>query len=88
MNTFQNTFFYKELACDPLAPSLVAQLVADDPSTFPMAAIVPPLNILRHTTRTTYKWPFRERSKYIVRPETVLMAGNHFVWQHISKDIG
>ncbi|XP_054715773.1 uncharacterized protein LOC129225226 [Uloborus diversus] len=45
-----------------------------DPTTF--------FHILDHNKRQKSSWQHTFRSKYIVRPERILVGGVHFVWQH------
>ena len=43
----------------------------------------PYLITLYKTRRMRDSLPFKTRSKYIVIPERVVEAGNHFVWKHV-----
>ncbi|XP_066140075.1 beta-1,4-galactosyltransferase galt-1 [Euwallacea fornicatus] len=68
--SFQNAFFYLQWSDD----SEVGQF--DDP-------ISSDLVTLKKTRRKTKLHPHKQRSKYICRPELVIEAGNHFVWEFI-----
>ncbi|XP_066263033.1 beta-1,4-galactosyltransferase galt-1 [Euwallacea similis] len=68
--SFQNAFFYLQWNDD----SEVEQF--DDP-------ISSNLVTLKKTRRKTKLHPHKQRSKYICRPELVIEAGNHFVWEFI-----
>lgn len=68
--SFQNAFFYLQWG--------------DDDSVFdlndPVAAS---LVTLKKTRRRSKLHPHKQRSKYICRPELIVEAGNHFVWEFI-----
>lgn len=66
--SFQNAFFYLQFPDD----ALVAE------STDPL---VRALLTQRKTQRRKKLHPQKQRSKYIAKPEAVIEAGNHFVWE-------
>ncbi|KAJ3625269.1 hypothetical protein MTP99_018827 [Tenebrio molitor] len=68
--SFQNAFFYLQWGDD--------DSVYD--SNDPVAA---GLVTLKKTRRRSKLHPHKQRSKYICRPELVVEAGNHFVWEFI-----
>ncbi|XP_065084259.1 uncharacterized protein LOC135706547 isoform X1 [Ochlerotatus camptorhynchus] len=69
--SFQNAFFYLQFA--------------DDDSIFeggsPEADLTAALTTQRKTRRRSKLHPQKQRSKYICKPEAVIEAGNHFVWE-------
>ncbi|XP_055848872.1 uncharacterized protein LOC129913918 [Episyrphus balteatus] len=69
--SFQNAFFYLQFQDDPW--------LYDTKSANQRlrAALV----TQRKTRRRSKLHPQKQRSKYICRPETVVEAGNHFVWE-------
>ncbi|KAF7267066.1 uncharacterized protein LOC143202028 [Rhynchophorus ferrugineus] len=68
--SFQNAFFY--LQWD------------DDSEVYDFSdPISSNLVTLKKTRRKTKLHPHKQRSKYICRPELVVEAGNHFVWEFI-----
>ncbi|XP_058449537.1 uncharacterized protein LOC131429440 [Malaya genurostris] len=69
--SFQNAFFYLQFADD--------NLVFEDNSE--QANLRAALTTQRKTRRRSKLHPQKQRSKYICRPEAVIEAGNHFVWE-------
>lgn len=68
--SFQNAFFYLQWG--------------DDPSILQTTnSIESGLVTLRKTRRRAKLHPHKQRSKYICRPEFIVEAGNHFVWEFI-----
>lgn len=68
--SFQNIFFYLQWE--------------DDVSIFTTKDKVEASMItLKKTRRRTKLHPHKQRSKYICRPELVIEAGNHFVWEFV-----
>lgn len=67
--SFQNAFFYLQWE--------------DDPITILSENIDSKLITMRKTKRKTKLHPHKQRSKYICRPEYVVEAGNHFVWEFL-----
>ncbi|XP_015597945.1 uncharacterized protein LOC107269043 [Cephus cinctus] len=68
--SFQNAFFYLQWADDPNVAL----------SRTPTEA---GLITLRKTRRRMKLHPHKQRSKYVCKPEYVVEAGNHFVWEFI-----
>ncbi|KAG7189458.1 hypothetical protein KM043_017154 [Ampulex compressa] len=68
--SFQNAFFYLQWADDPFVVT----------SRTPTEA---GLITLRKTRRRTKLHPHKQRSKYVCKPQDVVEAGNHFVWEFI-----
>ncbi|XP_015511370.1 uncharacterized protein [Neodiprion pinetum] len=66
--SFQNAFFYLQWGDDP---SVKQSQTAEE------AALI----TLRKTRRKTKLHPHKQRSKYICKPEHIVEAGNHFVWE-------
>ncbi|XP_052125574.1 uncharacterized protein LOC113205383 [Frankliniella occidentalis] len=66
--SFQNAFFYLQWQDDPLVDK---------------HGLDSRLLTARKTTRRTKLHPHKQRSKYIARPEFVVEAGNHFVWEFL-----
>ncbi|KAJ1527536.1 hypothetical protein ONE63_007505 [Megalurothrips usitatus] len=66
--SFQNAFFYLQWPDDPLVDK---------------HGLDSRLLTARKTTRRTKLHPHKQRSKYIARPEFVVEAGNHFVWEFL-----
>ncbi|XP_055546069.1 uncharacterized protein LOC129730620 isoform X2 [Wyeomyia smithii] len=69
--SFQNAFFYLQFADDSL-------MYDDGTSRIDLRAA---LTTQRKTRRRSKLHPQKQRSKYICRPEAVIEAGNHFVWE-------
>ncbi|KXJ75186.1 hypothetical protein RP20_CCG012143 [Aedes albopictus] len=69
--SFQNAFFYLQFADD--------DAILDDGS--PEADLRAALTTQRKTRRRSKLHPQKQRSKYICKPEAVIEAGNHFVWE-------
>jgi len=66
----QNAFFYLQWEDDPsIAQSTDATEVG--------------LVTLRKTRRRSKLHPHKQRSKYLYRPEFVVEAGNHFIWEFV-----
>ncbi|XP_063229480.1 uncharacterized protein LOC134534813 [Bacillus rossius redtenbacheri] len=68
--SFQNAFFYLQWGDDGTA------LASGDP-------LERSLVTLRKTRRRAKLHPHKQRSKYLCRPERVVEAGNHFVWEFV-----
>lgn len=68
--SFQNAFFYLQWGDDESVYGSTNHLAAN-------------LVTLKKTRRRTKLHPHKQRSKYICRPELVVEAGNHFVWEFI-----
>ncbi|XP_045478105.1 beta-1,4-galactosyltransferase galt-1 [Harmonia axyridis] len=68
--SFQNAFFYLQWGDDDSVYN------SNDP-------IATNLVILKKTRRRSKLHPHKQRSKYICRPELVVEAGNHFVWEFL-----
>lgn len=68
--SFQNAFFYLQWGDD--------EWVYDSND-----AIATNLVTLKKTRRKSKLHPHKQRSKYICRPELVVEAGNHFVWEFV-----
>ncbi|BES98356.1 DUF23 [Nesidiocoris tenuis] len=66
--SFQNGFFYLQWPDD--------LMLSDDPFESSLTS-------LRKTRRRAKLHPHKQRSKYICRPEFVIEAGNHFVWEFV-----
>ncbi|XP_030377018.1 uncharacterized protein LOC115625923 [Scaptodrosophila lebanonensis] len=73
--SFQNAFYYMQFADDPLAVSGVAG------GSEQLARVRASLVSQRKTRRRYKLHPQKQRSKYICKPEAVVEAGNHFVWE-------
>ncbi|XP_040168091.1 uncharacterized protein LOC120903000 isoform X1 [Anopheles arabiensis] len=69
--SFQNAFFYLQFADDE------HMYTASDRQAHLRAA----LTTQRKTRRRSKLHPQKQRSKYICKPEAVIEAGNHFVWE-------
>lgn len=68
--SFQNAFFYLQWG--------------DDDTVYETNdAVATNLVTLKKTRRRSKLHPHKQRSKYICRPELVVEAGNHFVWEFI-----
>lgn len=73
--SFQNAFYYLQFADDPLATSGI-------PGGSDQLSSVRASLVTQRKTRRRYKLhPQKQRSKYICKPEAVVEAGNHFVWE-------
>ncbi|KAH8377931.1 hypothetical protein KR093_008021 [Drosophila rubida] len=73
--SFQNAFYYLQFADDPLASSGL-------PGGNDQLGSVRASLVTQRKTRRRYKLhPQKQRSKYICKPEAVVEAGNHFVWE-------
>lgn len=68
--SFQNAFFYLQWADDPFT------MISRTP-------IEARLITLRKTRRKAKLHPHKQRSKYVCKPQDVVEAGNHFVWEFI-----
>ncbi|KAH8249338.1 hypothetical protein KR032_008589 [Drosophila birchii] len=73
--SFQNAFYYLQFADDVLASSGI------DGGTDQLASVRASLVTQRKTRRRYKLHPQKQRSKYICKPEAVVEAGNHFVWE-------
>uniref|UniRef100_A0A182Q3Q4 Glycosyltransferase family 92 protein n=1 Tax=Anopheles farauti TaxID=69004 RepID=A0A182Q3Q4_9DIPT len=69
--SFQNAFFYLQFADD--------ELMYNGPGT--QINLRAALTTQRKTRRRSKLHPQKQRSKYICKPEAVIEAGNHFVWE-------
>ncbi|XP_019880952.1 beta-1,4-galactosyltransferase galt-1 isoform X1 [Aethina tumida] len=68
--SFQNAFFYLQWQ--------------DDESIYDFKdSVASSLVTLKKTRRKTKLHPHKQRSKYICRPELVVEAGNHFIWEFV-----
>ncbi|XP_065356787.1 uncharacterized protein LOC135951130 [Calliphora vicina] len=74
--SFQNAFFYLQFADDPLLARLV------EGENMDIAKLKAALVTQRKTRRRFKLHPQKQRSKYICKPEDVIEAGNHFVWEY------
>ncbi|SPP85765.1 Hypothetical predicted protein [Drosophila guanche] len=73
--SFQNAFYYLQFADDALASSGIVG--GDEQQANVRASLV-----TQRKTRRRYKLhPQKQRSKYICKPDSVVEAGNHFVWE-------
>ncbi|XP_035795180.1 uncharacterized protein LOC118468469 isoform X1 [Anopheles albimanus] len=70
--SFQNAFFYLQFADD--------ELLHEDGENA-RANLRASLTTQRKTRRRSKLHPQKQRSKYICKPEAVIEAGNHFVWE-------
>lgn len=68
--SFQNAFFYLQWGDDDWVYNTNDPLAAN-------------LVTLKKTRRRSKLHPHKQRSKYICKPELVVEAGNHFVWEYI-----
>ncbi|XP_017835219.2 uncharacterized protein LOC108594527 [Drosophila busckii] len=73
--SFQNAFYYLQFADDNLASSGV------DVGNEQLGSVRASLVTQRKTRRRYKLHPQKQRSKYICKPEAVVEAGNHFVWE-------
>lgn len=93
--SFQNSFFYLQFADDAIAysnentinPALRAALITQRKTrryvcNANLSSIIP--NNLTLFSRRAKLHPQKQRSKYICKPEAVVEAGNHFVWEFIT----
>lgn len=71
--SFQNAFFYLQFMDD----ELMYEKTSSNP-TLRSALITQ-----RKTRRRSKLHPQKQRSKYICKPEAVIEAGNHFVWEFV-----
>lgn len=69
--SFQNAFFYLQFGDDPL----MYKEKSSNPSL--RSALI----TQKKTRRRLKLHPQKQRSKYICKPEAVIEAGNHFVWE-------
>ncbi|XP_013107837.2 uncharacterized protein LOC106087360 isoform X1 [Stomoxys calcitrans] len=74
--SFQNAFFYLQFADDPQ----LAKVASGE--SLELAKLRAALVTQRKTRRRFKLHPQKQRSKYICRPEAVVEAGNHFVWEY------
>ncbi|KAL9925607.1 uncharacterized protein ACN2A1_014144 [Glossina fuscipes fuscipes] len=75
--SFQNAFFYLQFADDPLVSHFTSAVPSE------LAKLRASLVTQRKTRRRYKLHPQKQRSKYICKPEAVVEAGNHFVWEFI-----
>ncbi|XP_043263633.1 uncharacterized protein LOC122403902 isoform X1 [Colletes gigas] len=68
--SFQNAFFYLQWADDPFIVTSRTPIEAG-------------LITLRKTRRRAKLHPHKQRSKYVCKPQNIVEAGNHFVWEFI-----
>nr|CAD7420423.1 unnamed protein product [Timema poppensis] len=68
--SFQNAFFYLQWSDD--------RRISSSPDPFQRGLVT-----LRKTRRRAKLHPHKQRSKYLCRPEHVVEAGNHFVWEFV-----
>ncbi|XP_060811054.1 beta-1,4-galactosyltransferase galt-1 isoform X2 [Bombus pascuorum] len=68
--SFQNAFFYLQWVDDPFVMASRTPIEAG-------------LITLKKTRRRTKLHPHKQRSKYICKPQDIVEAGNHFVWEFI-----
>ncbi|XP_017047978.1 uncharacterized protein LOC108092756 [Drosophila ficusphila] len=73
--SFQNAFYYLQFADDSLASSGI------EGGNEQLASVRASLVTQRKTRRRYKLHPQKQRSKYICKPEAVVEAGNHFVWE-------
>ncbi|XP_055295408.1 uncharacterized protein LOC129565073 isoform X2 [Sitodiplosis mosellana] len=73
--SFQNSFFYLQFPDDPIVYS------HDNSVNLALRAA---LITQRKTRRRAKLHPQKQRSKYICKPDAVVEAGNHFVWEFIT----
>ncbi|XP_037711068.1 uncharacterized protein LOC119548057 [Drosophila subpulchrella] len=73
--SFQNAFYYLQFADDSLASSGI------EGGNDQLASVRASLVTQRKTRRRYKLHPQKQRSKYICKPEAVVEAGNHFVWE-------
>ncbi|XP_039497843.1 uncharacterized protein LOC120455558 [Drosophila santomea] len=73
--SFQNAFYYLQFADDSLASSGI------EGGNDQLAKVRANLVTQRKTRRRYKLHPQKQRSKYICKPEAVVEAGNHFVWE-------
>ncbi|KAH8351976.1 hypothetical protein KR084_000971 [Drosophila pseudotakahashii] len=73
--SFQNAFYYLQFADDNLASSGI------EGGNDQLASVRASLVTQRKTRRRYKLHPQKQRSKYICKPEAVVEAGNHFVWE-------
>ncbi|KAL5278665.1 hypothetical protein ACFFRR_003350 [Megaselia abdita] len=73
--SFQNSFFYLQFGDDALLTS--------DNNFKGNKAVRGALVTQRKTRRRAKLHPHKQRSKYICKPEYVVEAGNHFVWEFV-----
>ncbi|XP_073823318.1 uncharacterized protein [Musca autumnalis] len=74
--SFQNAFFYLQFADDPQLAKV------EKGESLELAKLRAALVTQRKTRRRFKLHPQKQRSKYICRPEAVVEAGNHFVWEY------
>ncbi|XP_054082962.1 uncharacterized protein LOC105208498 isoform X2 [Zeugodacus cucurbitae] len=82
--SFQNAFFYLQFPDDPLVSLAHTQSQswqAQQPYAHTNPGLRASLVTQRKTRRRLKLHPQKQRSKYICKPESVIEAGNHFVWE-------
>lgn len=96
--SFQNAFFYLQFADDVLMYSnertsnaaLRASLITQrktrrcENENFPKIFSLFTNTVMFFNCRRAKLHPQKQRSKYICKPDAVVEAGNHFVWEFIS----
>ncbi|XP_053960251.1 uncharacterized protein LOC128864555 isoform X1 [Anastrepha ludens] len=84
--SFQNAFFYLQFPDDPLILQSHSQMLSQEqqqqqPYAHKNPGLRASLVTQRKTRRRLKLHPQKQRSKYICKPESVIEAGNHFVWE-------
>ncbi|XP_039952957.1 uncharacterized protein LOC120769816 isoform X1 [Bactrocera tryoni] len=84
--SFQNAFFYLQFPDDPLVTLAHSQPQQQhsreqQPYAHTNPGLRASLVTQRKTRRRLKLHPQKQRSKYICKPESVIEAGNHFVWE-------
>ncbi|XP_055592799.1 uncharacterized protein LOC129744346 isoform X2 [Uranotaenia lowii] len=83
--SFQNAFFYLQFADDDLIYGVEGPTSegVSEQQRVPTAEVNlrAALTSQRKTRRRSKLHPQKQRSKYICKPEAVIEAGNHFVWE-------
>ncbi|XP_067620663.1 uncharacterized protein [Eurosta solidaginis] len=82
--SFQNAFFYLQFPDDPLVTQPQPQpppQAQQEPYAHTNPLLRAALLTQRKTRRRLKLHPQKQRSKYICKPESVIEAGNHFVWE-------
>lgn len=95
--SFQNSFFYLQFPDDAITysnenainPALRAALITQRKTRryrlqCQCTSFINISNNLNLFSRRAKLHPQKQRSKYICKPEAVVEAGNHFVWEFIS----
>ncbi|KAG8226200.1 hypothetical protein J437_LFUL012459 [Ladona fulva] len=87
--SFQNAFFYLQWADDEEMTQAQSSHTTRAPGSVTASRsiedeVLPGLLTQKKTRRRARAHPHKQRSKYICRPERVVEAGNHFVWEFTS----